>query len=91
MKAPFFTILIDTYNYREYIEEAVASALAQNFPAEQREVLVVDDGSTCDGKWNRRLPRREALSGRMDFANIRAGSFCGSTFSERPLGFLGDH
>jgi glycosyltransferase involved in cell wall biosynthesis len=31
MKAPFFTVLIDTYNYREYIEEAVASALAQNF------------------------------------------------------------
>lgn len=48
MKAPFFTVLIDTYNYGEYIEEAVASALAQNFPAEQREILVVDDGSTDD-------------------------------------------
>jgi glycosyltransferase involved in cell wall biosynthesis len=48
MKAPFFTILIDTYNYGEYIEEAVASALAQDFPAEQREILVVDDGSTDD-------------------------------------------
>ena len=48
MKAPFFTILIDTYNYGEYIEEAVSSALAQDFPAEQREILVVDDGSTDD-------------------------------------------
>jgi glycosyltransferase involved in cell wall biosynthesis len=48
MKAPFFTVLIDTYNYGEYIEEAVSSALAQDFPAEQREILVVDDGSTDD-------------------------------------------
>jgi len=48
MKAPFFTILIDTYNYGQYIEDAVASALAQGFPAEEREIVVVDDGSTDD-------------------------------------------
>jgi len=48
MRAPFFSVLIDTYNYGEYIEEAVSSALAQDFPAEQREILVVDDGSTDD-------------------------------------------
>jgi glycosyltransferase involved in cell wall biosynthesis len=48
MKAPYFTILIDAYNYGEYVEEAVSSALAQDFPAEEREVLVVDDGSTDD-------------------------------------------
>jgi len=48
MKAPFFTVLIDTYNYGEYIEQAVSSALAQDFPGEQREILVVDDGSTDD-------------------------------------------
>src|SRR5260370_12257334 len=30
------------------MEEAVESALAQDFPAEQREILVVDDGSTDD-------------------------------------------
>jgi len=48
MKAPFFTVLIDTYNYGQYIEEAVQSVLAQNFPAEEREILVVDDGSTDD-------------------------------------------
>jgi glycosyltransferase involved in cell wall biosynthesis len=48
MKAPFFTVLIDTYNYGQYIEEAIASVLAQDFPAEQREILVVDDGSTDD-------------------------------------------
>src|SRR5258708_33961290 len=48
MKAPFFTVLIDTYNYGEFIEEAISSALAQDFPASQREILVVDDGSTDD-------------------------------------------
>lgn len=48
MKTPFFTILIDTYNYGQYVEDAVASALAQDFEAEEREVLVVDDGSTDD-------------------------------------------
>ncbi len=48
MKAPFFTVLIDTYNYGAYVQEAVASALAQDFPAEEREILVVDDGSTDD-------------------------------------------
>jgi glycosyltransferase involved in cell wall biosynthesis len=48
MKAPFFTVLIDAYNYGQYIEEAVLSALAQDFLAEEREILVVDDGSTDD-------------------------------------------
>src|SRR5260370_27752969 len=48
MKAPLFTVVIDTYNYREFIEEAISSALAQDFPASQREILVVDDGSTDD-------------------------------------------
>jgi glycosyltransferase involved in cell wall biosynthesis len=48
MKAPFFTVLIDSYNYGRYVEEAVSSALAQGFPPEEREILVVDDGSADD-------------------------------------------
>lgn len=48
MKAPFFTVLIDTYNYGQYIEEAIASVLGQDFPMEECEILVVDDGSTDD-------------------------------------------
>ena len=48
MSPPFVTILIDTYNYGQYIEEAIDSVLAQDFPVEQREILVVDDGSTDD-------------------------------------------
>lgn len=48
MKVPFFTVLINTYNYGKYVEEAVSSVIAQDFPAEEREILVVDDGSTDD-------------------------------------------
>src|SRR6266436_3776638 len=48
MKAPYFTVLIDAYNYGEYIEEGVLSGLRQDFPSEEREILVVDDGSTDD-------------------------------------------
>jgi len=42
------TVLIDTYNPGEFIEQAIESVLAQDFPPEQMEVLVVDDGSTDD-------------------------------------------
>jgi glycosyltransferase involved in cell wall biosynthesis len=42
------TVLVDTYNYGQYIEEAIGSVLAQDFPAEEMEILVVDDGSGDD-------------------------------------------
>jgi glycosyltransferase involved in cell wall biosynthesis len=48
MNAPLVTVLIDTYNYGQYIEEAVESVLAQNFPRQKQEILVIDDGSTDD-------------------------------------------
>ncbi|HXY23821.1 MAG TPA: glycosyltransferase [Candidatus Acidoferrum sp.] len=48
MSAPYFTVLIDSYNYGHYVEEAVSSVLAQDFPKGEREILVVDDGSTDD-------------------------------------------
>jgi len=48
MTTPRITALIDTYNYGRFIEEAIESVLAQDFPAEQIEILVVDDGSTDD-------------------------------------------
>jgi glycosyltransferase involved in cell wall biosynthesis len=48
MSAPFVSVVIDTYNYGQYVEEAIASVLAQEFSAERREIVVVDDGSTDD-------------------------------------------
>ncbi len=34
--APLTTILIDTYNYSRFIEQAIDSVLAQEFPQEQK-------------------------------------------------------
>lgn len=54
MKAPTFSVLINNYNYGNFVVEAVESALRQSLPA--LEIIVVDDGST-DGS-------REMLSQR---------------------------
>src|ERR1700682_5922471 len=45
---PVVTVLIDTFNYGHFIDEAIRSVLVQDFPAEQMEIIVVDDGSTDD-------------------------------------------
>jgi len=42
----FVSVLIDTYNHERFIEDAIVSALEQDFPAAEREIIVVDDGST---------------------------------------------
>lgn len=42
----FASVLIDTYNHERFIEQAIVSALEQDFPASDREIIVVDDGST---------------------------------------------
>ena len=41
-------MLVDTYNSAHFIEEAIDSILAQEFPPEQMEIIVIDDGSTDD-------------------------------------------
>ena len=46
MTKPFVSVLIDTYNHERFIEEAIVNVLEQDFPASEREILVVDDGST---------------------------------------------
>ncbi|MBV9738402.1 MAG: glycosyltransferase family 2 protein, partial [Hyphomicrobiales bacterium] len=48
MSEPLVSILINNYNYAEYVGAAIDSALAQDYPAV--EVLVVDDGSTDDSR-----------------------------------------
>ena len=60
MAAPLISVLIDTYNSGQFIEQAIDSVLAQDFPPELREILVVDDGSTDDtaarvGKYSDRI------------------------------------
>jgi glycosyltransferase involved in cell wall biosynthesis len=46
MAKPFVSVLIDTYNHERFIEEAIVSVLEQDFSTSDREILVVDDGST---------------------------------------------
>jgi glycosyltransferase involved in cell wall biosynthesis len=48
MTEPHVSVVIDTFNYGRFIEEAIESVLSQEFPADQMEVLVIDDGSTDD-------------------------------------------
>ena len=46
MATPSVSVLIDTYNHERFIEQAIVSVLEQDFPSSEREILVVDDGST---------------------------------------------
>lgn len=46
MARPFVSVLVDTYNHERFIEQAIASVLEQDFPAGEREIIVVDDGSS---------------------------------------------
>jgi cellulose synthase/poly-beta-1,6-N-acetylglucosamine synthase-like glycosyltransferase len=40
------SVLIDTYNHERLIAKAISSVLEQDYPESQRDVIVVDDGST---------------------------------------------
>jgi glycosyltransferase involved in cell wall biosynthesis len=46
MTTPRVTVLIGTHNHQRFVEEAMTSVLAQDFPASDMEIQVVDDGST---------------------------------------------
>lgn len=50
MSDPKVSIVITTYNEREFIKKAIQSALNQTLPRSDYEVIVVDDGSTDDTK-----------------------------------------
>jgi glycosyltransferase involved in cell wall biosynthesis len=46
MAKPFVSAVICCYNYGRYVDQAIDSALAQKWPKDRFEVIVVDDGST---------------------------------------------
>jgi len=51
IKLPLVTVVIANYNYGQYVETAISSALKQDYPGELQ-VCIVDDGST-DGAWEK--------------------------------------
>ncbi|MBN2468637.1 MAG: glycosyltransferase [Deltaproteobacteria bacterium] len=46
MKQPIVSVIIPTFNRRDFVKEAIESVLRQDLPA--HEVIVIDDGSTDD-------------------------------------------
>lgn len=48
MNSPLVTVLITTCNYGPFIEQAIDSVVSQEFPLDQVQIVVVDDGSTDD-------------------------------------------
>jgi glycosyltransferase involved in cell wall biosynthesis len=47
-ESPLVSVLINNYNYGQFLEAAIASALNQTYP--HTEVIVVDDGSTDNSR-----------------------------------------
>lgn len=43
---PLVSVLVNTHNHERFIVQAIQSVLDQDFPADQIEIIVVDDGST---------------------------------------------
>ena len=63
MKLPLISVLIPAYNHERYVEEAVRSVLAQDWP--RIELIAVDDGSR-DGTWAVLQGLRAECEGRLE-------------------------
>ena len=48
MKAPTVSVVVPSYNSQAYLSRALESILAQDYPADCLEIIIVDDGSTDD-------------------------------------------
>jgi hypothetical protein len=46
--APRFTVAVPAYNCARYLADTLRSVLEQDFPSDQLQIVVVDDGSTDD-------------------------------------------
>lgn len=68
---PLVSVVINTYNYGRFIEETIESALAQDYPPERMEIIVVDDGSTDDTP-----DRIRKYEGRIRYFRTRNGDQC---------------
>jgi glycosyltransferase involved in cell wall biosynthesis len=69
--SPAISVVINTYNNGLFIEDAIDSALAQDFPAGQMEIIVVDDGSTDDTS-----ERVKKYAGRIRYFRTKNGDQC---------------
>jgi len=47
-EAPFFSVIVPTYNRRKLVQRTVECLLEQDYPPQRFEIIVVDDGSTDD-------------------------------------------
>jgi glycosyltransferase involved in cell wall biosynthesis len=84
-------VLIDTFNDGHFMGEAICSVFVQDFPADQMEIIMVDDGST-DGTRERVAEYAERVQFRIESYEWRlrdlravAAEFLGSPISTRRL------
>ncbi|HEU0131826.1 MAG TPA: glycosyltransferase family A protein [Mycobacteriales bacterium] len=75
MTAPFVSVLVPTYNRAHLLDPALDSLLAQTYPHDAYEVVVVSDGSTddTDAVLRRRLAARRPGDPELVFAPIPHG------------------
>ena len=82
MKEPLISILIPSYNHERYVEGAVRSVLAQDWP--RIELIVVDDGSK-DGTWAVLQDLRAECESRFERVELRRQENCGTAETVRRL------
>src|SRR5688500_5842068 len=55
MKSPLISVIIPTYNYGQFICQAIDSVLRSEFPQEEIEIIVIDDGSVDDTAYKAKM------------------------------------